>query len=304
VTSSGLRVAKYEATTVPDRGRGFMQPCRKDTLVARYGMVAVLALRVAGDRLDGRLLALDPRGRPEDLLTLGEVLAHLVEADLDRFHLQERLVEAAAAEERVRLARDLHDGLLQSMTATGLQLEGVLRSLERDPVAARKRLEDLQALVAVQQADLRNFVQQLRVLPLPDSMSVPGADMRLDGLAHRVADQWGIRVELTHDNPHRPIGDDLGREIYHIVQECIANAARHGAAAEVKIRIGSRDDRIRIEVADNGRGFPFSGRHDFTALTASGIGPLSLRQRIAVLGGELVVDSGENGARLEIELPA
>jgi signal transduction histidine kinase len=272
-------------------------------LQERFSIRSVLSLNLQGESVSGRVFVLDRPWMTIDALTLGEIVARLVQSDIDRFCLQRRLQQAAAAEERVRLARNLHDGLLQSLTAVALQLEAAHRLLEQGPQATRERLEDIQTLILAEQRDLRSLVQQMKPVPVGSGGESASLEMHLEELARRVARQWSLRVELTLEPRAAPLPDGLAHEIYRIVQEALVNAARHTDASVVRVQFGIEDDEVRITVADDGHGFPFRGRYDLAALTAMSMGPVSLKQRIAYLRGQLSIDSSESGSRLEITLP-
>jgi signal transduction histidine kinase len=272
-------------------------------LQTRFAIGAILSLRLQGEVVKGRLFCLDKSGLTVDDLLLGEFAARQVASCLDHFYLQRRLQQAAATDERIRLARELHDGVLQSLTGAALQLQTVGPLLETDRQAARDRLLGIQRLLLEEQRDLRFFVQELRPAPL----GLPGVDsslaVRLKQLAERIERHWGLRVELRAERVEAPISEALLREIYLIVHEALVNAARHAQASTARVGVELLADRVRIVVADDGRGFRFRGRYDHAALTDMKLGPVTLKERIAALHGSIVIDSQEAGARLEIILP-
>lgn len=272
-------------------------------LQAWFGMKAVLSLRLRGETLNGRLFCLDKSGMTSDDLVLGEIVARLVTASMDQFYLLQGFQQKAVTEERNRLARDLHDGVLQSLTGAALELESVRRMLEEDPEAARKPLLEIQSLIATQQRDLRLLIQGLK----PEKPGPSGAQTslaaRLDGLVKRVERQWGQCVEFKEEYLEPRISKEFADEIYHIVHEALINAARHANASVVRLEIGSQDNQVQIIVADNGVGFPFRGYYDHTALTDRRLGPVMLKERIASVGGSLSIKSTDSGSRLEITLP-
>ncbi|HEX2219053.1 MAG TPA: sensor histidine kinase, partial [Gemmatimonadales bacterium] len=233
----------------------------------------------------------------------GGIVARQVIADLNQSYLQQRLQQAAVAEERARFARDLHDGVLQSLTGLALQLKTLERLIATDPKAARARLADLQALLAAEQADLRFFVRQMKPIPLSRTEVNAGLLAHLRELAARTERQWGLRVELTAGPLTRQLSEPLAHGVYRILQEALTNAARHGGATVARVELAERDDRLHLTVADDGRGFPFRGRYDLAALGLMHQGPASLKERVASLGGDLTIDSSESGARLEVSLP-
>jgi hypothetical protein len=128
----------------PKEARGWRGAPIHPALRSRFAIGAVLCLPLRGECLEGHLFALDkPRMTGDDLL-LGEVVAHQVASSMDQSLLSRRLRQAAAAEERNRLSRDLHDGVLQSLTGAALQLETVHRLWDSAPRDARDRLAAIQ----------------------------------------------------------------------------------------------------------------------------------------------------------------
>ena len=272
-------------------------------LQARLARTSLLAVRIAGDGFEGRLFVLDRPGATTDDLALGGIVARQISADLQQFYVQERLQQAVVSEERVRFARELHDGVLQTLTGLALQLKAVQHLLHRNPEAAHRRLGDIENVITAEQADLRIFVQQMKPLAISSSDVNAVLISHLQALCERAARQWDLRVELTVEPPARQLSEALAHAAFRIVQEALANAARHGAATHAHVQMAVQGERLRLTVADNGRGLAFCGRYDLADLDARGEGPASLKGRIASLEGELVIESGPSGARLEIALP-
>jgi signal transduction histidine kinase len=269
----------------------------------RLGCRSLLGLRLEGEGFAGRLLVLDKPALTTDDLVLGGIVARQVAADLDQFYLQQRLHQAAVAEERVRFARDLHDGVLQSLTGLALHLRSARRLLDSDPAAAAAQLAEVEGMLAAEQRDLRFFVRHLKPLPLSRTEVNAGLISYLGELGERIARQWGLRVELSIEPLGRQLSETLSHAIYRILQEALANAARHGRARLARVSLGIQGDRLRLEIADDGGGFPFRGRYDLAALTRMGQGPRSVMHRVASQEGGLVVESDRSGARLEVDLP-
>ncbi len=269
----------------------------------RFTIRRLLSFPLAGEGWEGRLFVLDKKTMTSDDLVVGGIVADHVIARLDHFYLVRRLQQAAALRERVRLARDLHDGLLQSLAGTALQLESVRRTVVDEPAAAAARLDDIIAAIAGEQRALRTFIRDLKPIP-PLAMPAPSALRgKLETLVARFSSQWNVAVEIRADRLPDGIPAAIEGEVLHIVHEALVNAARHGRASAVQVDVAVDASSIALRIADNGRGFPFTGRHDFTALMAANRGPRSLEERIASLGGALSVDSSAAGACLEIRVP-
>lgn len=281
---------------------------------------SVLSAPLRGDPVDGRIFFFGIERLTSDELVLAEVVAAVVRERLEHLHLAGRLRAGAATEERIRLARDLHDGVLQSMTGVALRLEAVRRQLEEAPEAARGALANLaevQRLIALEQRDLRFFIQELKPSGRDDGAS-PALVPRIEELASRIEREWDLKVEVDTSELSAPVPEHLEREVYHLVREALINAARHGEASAVAVSLafspavspvqgetaeGADGTKVAITVTDDGRGFPFRGRYADTALAELDVGPKSLRERVAALRGSLTIDSSPAGASVGIVLP-
>lgn len=271
-------------------------------LAARLGGRSLLSAVWHGELVRLRMFVVDPIAATADELVLAEITAALAGARIEGLELIDRMRAGAATEERVRLARDLHDGALQSWTGFGLRLAAARRLLPESAGAATESLEELQRLVSLEQRDLRFFIQDLE----PPGHEARGFDLaqRLAELIQRAEHEWQLRVDLDA----APVDDDLPdvteRDLYFLVREAIVNAVRHGGARRISVRLTRPDeDRLALTVADDGSGFPLRGRFDHDELARLDAGPRSLRHRISSRGGRLGLESSDQGARLEIELP-
>lgn len=272
-------------------------------LARLFNIRSVLSVSLTGENINGRLFFLDKSFLTSDDLVLADVVAGQAAVSMDLFYLMQRLQQLAAVEERIRLARDLHDGVLQSLTATALQLQATLQLLDTNPEAVRGQLRGIQDLIVQEQRDLRSFVEELKLATLAPKETDFKLGQLLEQLGKMVERQWGLRVELTMAGSESLISAAIGREIYRIVREGLINAARHSQASLAHGELRIEDHQIHISVSDNGRGFPFRGYYDHAALTSMGLGPTMLKSRIAFLRGSLNIHSTESGSRLEITLP-
>jgi len=274
-----------------------------EALHVRFAIGAVLSLPVRTEYVGGRLFALDRRPMTTDDLVLGGIVARRVAASLDHVHLARQLSEAAATEERVRLSRDLHDGVLQWLTGAALQLQAVEQLLDREPRSARRALDEVRRLIAEEQRDLRFYIEDLKPTALDAPKDRGDLDVALGDLGRRLGRVWGMRVVVDAVQPSGAVPPALFRDVYRLIQEASVNAARHGRASEVRVTLLARDGWLEIAVADDGCGFPFQGRLDHDALTSRRLGPRTLRERVTALVGTLALESAASGARLEMRLP-
>ena len=272
-------------------------------LQRHVGARSLLSLHLSAANLSGRIFVPDPAGVTTDSLTLCEVVARMVQNNLQAFCAEQRLREGAATEERVRVARNLHDGLLQSLAAIALQVESAHRLLKSNPAEADERLLDVQDLLLTEQRDLRAFVHELKpAAVLPEDL---GGQLctQIEALGARVSRQWGVHVDLALGGANASLPGKLAHEVYRLVQAALFNAAQHAHASRVLVRLSTEDGEVRIAVQDDGRGFPFRGRFTLADLFVMREGPESIKQRVKALHGDLLLDSSESGSRIDVALP-
>jgi signal transduction histidine kinase len=270
-------------------------------LIERYRIGPVLAIRLDGASFTGWLLCLDRADFTVEDLYLGEALRHHVISGIDDSRMRSRLEMAAVAGERMRLAQELHDGLLQALAGVVHYLEVVHRTLETEPETARKKVTEIQGLLMEEQRNLRMFIQELTP---PAFRAERGLTNQLYELSERVQRQWGLQVDLrVHAVDDDSVSHSLRAEIYNLTCEALFNVAKHALATAVRVRIDKEDDLVRIVVSDDGEGFPFHGKYGLEDLDESNRGPLSIKRRIHSLRGELEIDSTEGGSTVAMRIP-
>lgn len=234
-----------------------------------------------------------------DDLALAHIVGRLLLATLEQHFFVQQVRQTASAEERLRISRELHDGIVQSLGGVGLQLQAIRTQFAREPVAL-ERLTHLQQVVEHDQRELRAIVRELR----PHD-SRPGGTViaeELERMRERYALEWGLEVDVdAREDGQVPVR--LAHELCRIVNESLANAARHGGATRAEVAVVTTDELVRVRIADNGRGFPFTGRYDLAALQRDGSGPRTLKERAISLQGSLVVESSSGGAIVEVVIP-
>jgi signal transduction histidine kinase len=269
----------------------------------RFAVKNVIALRLATDSIDGWLFAMDrPRTTADDLL-LGDIVGRLIAGALELQTLIEQLRESAAGEERVHLARELHDGVLQSLTAASLQAQRARQAIASSPLDAERRLAMVEETILSEQQALRLAIEDLK----PGSMQETAAvDImpRLRDAAARVGRQWDVRVHLNLQAGPCLTAQKIAHELTRMLQEALVNAIRHGGAREVTVTCVPMGADIALAVSYQGRGFAgFQGRHDLASLNMMRVGPRTLKERVSAAKGSLAIESTETGARVEITVP-
>jgi signal transduction histidine kinase len=262
-----------------------------------------LVLPVSASRFSGWIL-LSPFPSPDrEALVLGGVVAAQASIAVQGWRSLVAWRDAAAAEERVRLARDLHDGTLQFMAGTAMQLASLSRELEPGQERPRERIQRLLEDLRSEQRQLRELIESTSSLGRPGHGS---ADFRqeIQNLTAVLARRWGAAVSVDIAQPaDRQLPAALVFELLQIVREAISNAVRHGKASAVSIHAETDKASFRLTIADNGVGMPVQGVFDMQELKAMSAGPRMLLGRVAGLGGRLVVESQSSGTTLRITAP-
>ena len=205
-------------------------------------------------------------------------------------------------QDRARLARDLHDGVLQSLAAATVQLEMALPLIRSDPATAQRRVRVIAHMLGEQQRDLRVWVEGLRPGAVNGRLSASELAAILRKQCSRAADQYGLQVAV-HVTERGTLARGFAEHVWHIAQEGVTNVAKHARASIAHVAVVLGTSRMRIVISDDGCGFGFRGSLDLAELDRRGLGPISLKERVASLDGNLTLTSTASGSRLEITLP-
>ncbi|MCK4268133.1 MAG: HAMP domain-containing protein, partial [Actinomycetia bacterium] len=223
---------------------------------------------------------------------LGQLARRLNDMAGQLQRLMETRRELVVSEERNRLARDLHDSVKQQAFAAASQLGTARRLLDQDPTAAIPHIDEAQALTDHLRRELTSLIQELR----PTALDGQG----LVAALHKYAEDWskqnGITLEVQVKG-ERPLAADTEQTLFRILQEALANIARHSQAkvAEINLVYGKTD--VSCKISDDGVGFaPGEGDHGF--------GLLSMQERVNILGGTWDIESAKDkGTRISMTIP-
>ncbi|HUP45624.1 MAG TPA: histidine kinase, partial [Thermoanaerobaculia bacterium] len=266
------------------------------------GEGAILSIPFDSDDAQGRLFVASPQTDAQALLAAADLVGVFLSIRFEATGHALRAVQQAVTQERVRVARDLHDGLLQSFTGVVLQLETVHSTMESDPDAAKRKITETQSMIMADQRELRRFVEQLH--PRATRREVPFDFLgQLEELRLRFEKQWGMQLAFDVERIEPVVGGFLGQETFKLIHEAVMNSAKHGGASDVRVGLRTAGGEMHIEVVDNGSGFPFHGRLTLDQIRESGGGPTVLAQRVHSLNGNLVVDSTDGGSTITISVP-
>jgi two-component system sensor histidine kinase UhpB len=211
---------------------------------------------------------------------------------LDRLEHERRdsaaRVLTAQEAERLRIARELHDEIGQTLTAVALRAEHrAQRSGEEHPEFA-----ELAATVQQSLADVRRVSLELR----PPALDELGLVNGLISLCARVEQESGMHVRRELEGPRLDLSPDVELAVYRIAQEALTNAMRHSEASEVDVSLARSDDELVLSVRDNGRGFPED--------MSDGGGLTGMRERAMLVNASLELDSSPGaGVTVMLRLP-
>ena len=234
-----------------------------------------------GDRVFGNLYLTEKEGGfTEEDEILVEFLALTAGSAVSTLRLQERLRRAALLEERERIARDLHDSIIQDLFAVGLSIQAQANQIDPVHAEVRERLDR-----AVEKLDetitaLRRFIFDLR----PPVWARPSLRQQLADLVGQLSGPYEARVTVDCACPPDLLPPHLGDELLAVVKEALSNALRHSGAAAIDVRVDGNEERVVVTVADDGGGFD-------PARARRGMGLANMAGRIEAAGGSFRLET-------------
>jgi signal transduction histidine kinase len=206
--------------------------------------------------------------------------------------LFEQLRELAIKEERSRLARDLHDSAKQKAFAALAQLGAASGIIDRNPTEAKDHLIEAEDLVHEVLQELIILIQEM----YPVSLRERGLASSVREYVFDWENQCEIEAEVTITN-ERKLPLEIEQSIYRVIQESLANIARHSQAKQVNISITYNSDKIEVQISDNGVGFDINRE-------VTGFGLRSMDERIELINGEFSLESAPGaGTRIKVVAP-
>jgi signal transduction histidine kinase len=215
---------------------------------------------------------------------------------IDNARLHEQIQRLAVVEERERIGKDLHDGIIQAIYAVGLSLEDVPDLMETHQGEAIVRVDRAIENLNLAIRDIRNFIFGLR----PELLEQAGFHAGLAALADEFRLNTMVDVDLLLDGRAAiDLPEEETVQLLHITREALSNVARHSRATRATIELSAPDDTIRLVIADNGRGFPVG-----VARGPGHQGLVNMRGRAVGLGGRLDIESElGHGTRIIVSVP-
>ena len=229
------------------------------------------------------------------LETLADQLAGAIEnvnLNQQQRHQSQRL---AVADERDRIGRDLHDGVIQSMYAVGLTLEDIASQSDKSPEEVRPRIDEVVGDLNQVIRDIRSYISDLR----PTELQGRQWDEALASLVRYLEDRAGVAVSVDIELELNDLPERYFVNIWHILQESFSNIEKYAQARNVFVKIGRSAVEIFLTIADDGVGFDLE-----TAELGRGYGLPNIKNRAERLGGMLKIEAASGGGvTLDVRIP-
>ena len=222
------------------------------------------------------------------LLNERTIQTRLQKTNEDLQHSAAQVKQLATAQERSRIAREMHDSLGHSLTALNIQLEGAIKLSQRDPQKSQQLLKEAKRLGSIALQDVRQSVATLRESSPQDSLQT-----QLNSLINTLKTSTGI-TPTVNIQLLIPLSEATTLTLYRLVQEGITNIVKHAKATEVELSLTANAREITLLLRDNGRGFDL-------AQTSTGFGLQGMRERAQAIGGTLTINS-QPGEGCELQL--
>lgn len=238
----------------------------------------------------------DWRELSDDDLRLLYTVGDLMSMAIERARLFAKSAEYGAAEERNRLAREIHDTIAQGLSAIAIQLETAEELLQQNhgSASAREKIDQALSLTRANLEEARRSVLDLRAAPLEGKT----LDQALTALARDWSSKSNVPVKQNLPNATHPLPIRIESGLYRVAQEGLENIQRHARAKRVKLELETLPNQVRLVIQDDGHGFNPSrvpkGRY----------GLIGINERVKLIGGTLRLESSANtGTRLEVIVP-
>jgi signal transduction histidine kinase len=323
VASRNLRPEKQQIVLVTDTGALSRALVRGDSLLARHpdqdpdlkqlsGLWECCEVFVAPLTYQFEIYGILLYGHPtlhffnEERRDLLNSIAQQVSVALHNARLYESLetekkrISELEVEAQKKLARDLHDGPIQTIAAITMRVNFIRRLMERNPEEASQELMRVEDMARQTTREIRHMLFTIRPLILERS----GLIAALNQLADKEHEIHHQNV-LIESDPELPLELDLGKQgvLFYIAEEAVNNARKHAEAAHILVRLRREDARFFIEVEDDGVGFNVGGIDLYYEQRGS-LGFVNMRERAELVDGILHIESAEGeGTRITISVP-
>lgn len=249
-----------------------------------------------------RLFVLDPAMgvHREQSARFALQLAQTVGPALYNNYLVRSLRTRAQSLERGRIAREMHDGVTQSLLGLEMEIAVLRRRAKNEAPPLSEDLARVHGIVRDEVVTFRELMEGIRV----DDIGSGDFMQHLSGIVDRFSRYTGISARFVSDGKPAPMTPNVQRQVARIVHEALVNIRKHSGADRVVIRTQIEEQAWKVTIQDDGRGFPFGGRFTHDELEAKRVGPRTIGERARIIGATIAVDSRPGfGSRVELSVP-
>ena len=215
-------------------------------------------------------------------------------SEMSLHELSGRLIHAQE-EERARIARELHDDISQRMAFLQIGLDQFEQSIHGLTPNERNELHNLTAVASEVSSDLHGISHQLH----PARLDLQGLVAATDSYCKEVTSQHELCIKFVHQNVPVQIPMDVALCLFRIVQEALRNVVKHGKTSDARVELSGDGDWIDLRISDSGTGFNLESAHG-----KGGLGLISMRERLRLIGGHVIVESEPaRGTRIHVRVP-
>ena len=209
-------------------------------------------------------------------------------------------VVSAQERERQRIARELHDGTGQALTALGLGFAAASENVQQNPELATEQLAELKTMSTQALQELRDLIGDLRPSLLDDLGLVPALQNQVQSFAQRT----GVQADFILNGRRQRVPPEIETIVFRIAQEALTNVAKHADATQVTVQVTFGDELLCLEISDDGSGFEPQTIFEVDSGTRQVWGLLGMQERVALVGGSCDISSQpEQGTTIQVSIP-
>jgi len=248
----------------------------------------------------GVLAVMNPYSRrfTDDQVALLAVLGAFAGTAIENARLQAQSQYALLSDERNRIAKEMHDGLSQSLFSTSLELDVCRKRIKDNPEDVAQRLDRVQTILVRSLSELRRYIHDLRPLSLNTLGLVGALHQRLT----EIGDARGVSVRVYTEGEERALPPGVEAALYRVSQEALTNIAKHADAKHAVVILRFEAAEVHLTIEDDGHGFDLADALERVEKDES-MGLKSMRDRIQTEGGRFSITSSTRGTTLKADIP-
>jgi signal transduction histidine kinase len=258
---------------------------------------------ILGEEWTGRLFIIEPalRAPRESLVRFAQRLASHAGRVLYGYYLVHKVRTRAQSTERSRIARELHDGITQTLLGLEMEIVALRRRAIAEAPPIDAGLARIQNLLRSEVVGMREAMEGIRA----GNNASDDIVEELAEMVERFRRYTGVTTSFASTQPSITMSAHMRRQIALILHEALVNLRKHSRASRVNVRVETMNGRFRLSIEDDGGGFPFAGRRTQSELDALRQGPRMIGERVRMIGGEMIVESKPGlGSSIEISFPS